>query len=83
MKNWEQIAGQWKQLTGKVKSEWGKLTDDDLTNIAGKRDQLVGKVQERYGILKEDAEKQVNQWIAKIKSPPTSDERPGSTKPSL
>jgi uncharacterized protein YjbJ (UPF0337 family) len=66
--NWEQIEGQWLQLAGKVKSQWGKLTDDDLVNVAGKKDQLIGKLQERYGILKHDAEKQVNQWIAKFMS---------------
>ena len=64
--NWTQLEGQWHQLTGQVKSTWGKLTDDDLQNVAGKKDQLVGKVQERYGVLKEDAEKQVDQWMAKV-----------------
>jgi uncharacterized protein YjbJ (UPF0337 family) len=64
--NWSQIEGQWHQVTGQVKSTWAKLTDDDLANVAGKQEQLVGKVQERYGILKEEAEKQVNEWIAKF-----------------
>jgi len=58
--NWEQVAGNWKQLKCQVKEKWGKLTDDDLDVIAGKRDQLVGKVQERYGITKEEAEKEFN-----------------------
>src|SRR5512135_3731977 len=39
--NWDQIEGNWKQFTGKVKEKWGKLTDDDLTASAGKRDQLA------------------------------------------
>jgi len=63
--NWDQAAGNWKQLTGKVKEGWGKLTDDDLTEVNGKRDQLVGRIQERYGIAKEEAEKQVKAWEAK------------------
>lgn len=70
--NWTQIAGQWHQVTGQVKSTWAKLTDDDLENIAGKKDQLVGKLQERYGVLKEEAERQVDAWIAKLG--PTRDE---------
>jgi uncharacterized protein YjbJ (UPF0337 family) len=41
---WDQIAGQWKQLKGKAKEQWGQLTDDDLDVIAGKRDQLSGKL---------------------------------------
>ena len=47
--NWDQIKGDWKQMTGKVKEKWGKLTDNELTVIAGQREQLVGVLQERYG----------------------------------
>jgi uncharacterized protein YjbJ (UPF0337 family) len=65
--NWNQIEGRWDQLAGQVKSQWGKLTDDDLKNIAGKRQQLVGKLQERYGIIKEDIEQQINHWLGTIK----------------
>ena len=45
--NWDRIEGTWKQVTGKAKEEWGKLTDDDLDVIAGRRGQLAGKLQER------------------------------------
>ncbi len=62
--NSDQLAGNWKQLTGSVKEKWGKLTDDDLTQIDGKREKFVGKVQERYGIAKEEAQKQVDAWYA-------------------
>lgn len=64
--NWNQIEGQWHQLTGQAKSRWAKLTDDDLKNVAGKKEQLIGKLQEHYGILKDDAEKQIDQWIQKL-----------------
>ena len=60
--NWDRIEGNWKRLKGKVRVQWGKLTNDQLDVIAGKRDQLVGKVQEQYGIGKEEAEKQVDQF---------------------
>ncbi|KXF77038.1 hypothetical protein ATN84_10615 [Paramesorhizobium deserti] len=60
--NWDQIAGQWKQVKGKVREQWGDLTDDDLDRIAGNRDQLVGQLQERYGIAKEEARRQVDEW---------------------
>ncbi len=70
--NWTQIEGQWHQMTGAAKSKWAKLTDDDLKNVAGKRDQLVGKIEQHYGILKEDAEKQIDEWIAKL----TPDHKP-------
>jgi uncharacterized protein YjbJ (UPF0337 family) len=60
--NWDRIKGDWKQVTGRVKEQWGKLTDDDLDVVAGRRDQLAGKIQERYGIAKDDAEKQLAAW---------------------
>jgi uncharacterized protein YjbJ (UPF0337 family) len=60
--NWDRIQGNWKQLTGKVKEQWGKLTDDDLDRIAGKRDQLAGKLQESYGITKDEAERQIESF---------------------
>jgi len=60
--NWEQVQGKWKQMTGEVKTRWGKLTDDDLTTIGGQKDKLVGVIQERYGIAKEQALKQVDDW---------------------
>jgi uncharacterized protein YjbJ (UPF0337 family) len=63
--NWDQIAGDWKQFKGKVKEQWGKLSDDDLSRIEGKRDQLVGSIQQRYGIAKDEAERQVNDWEAR------------------
>ena len=63
--NWDRIEGNWKQFKGRVKEQWGKLTDDEIDVIGGKRDQLVGKIQSRYGISKEDAEAQVGTWEQK------------------
>jgi uncharacterized protein YjbJ (UPF0337 family) len=63
--NWDTVKGNWKQMTGKIKEEWGDLTDDDLTEAAGERDQLVGKIQSKYGIAKEDAERQVDSFMSK------------------
>ncbi|HEV2696949.1 MAG TPA: CsbD family protein [Terriglobales bacterium] len=60
--NWDELEGKWKQVTGSVRSRWGKLTDDDVHLIGGKKDQLIGKVQERYGIQKDEAERQVDDW---------------------
>ena len=60
--NQEQASGNWKIFKGKIKEQWGKLTDDDLKVLEGSRDQLVGSVQKRYGIAKEEAERQVNEF---------------------
>ena len=56
------VEGNWKQMKGRVKERWGKLTDDDLTAIAGRRDQLEGMIQERYGYAKERARNEIEDW---------------------
>lgn len=60
--NHDRIEGRWKQLKGKVKEQWGKLTDDQIDVISGQRDQLVGKIQEAYGISKDEAEQQIQSF---------------------
>ena len=55
--DWNRVEGNWKQFTGKVKEQWGQLTDDDLKVINGRRDQLEGKLQERYGYNKDQTAK--------------------------
>ena len=63
--NWDRIEGNWKQMSGKVKEQWGKLTDDDLTKVAGKREQLEGIIQERYGVGKDAAKKQIDDFLGR------------------
>jgi uncharacterized protein YjbJ (UPF0337 family) len=64
--NWDRIEGNWKQLKGKVRETWGRLTDDELEKIAGKRDKLVGSLQNSYGIAKDEAEKQITDFETKV-----------------
>jgi uncharacterized protein YjbJ (UPF0337 family) len=67
--NWDQVKGNWKQFAGKVKAKWGKLTDDDLTVVAGKRDEFLGKIQERYGFAKDQAEREVDDFLRTLDKP--------------
>ena len=60
--NEDRIKGNWKQFTGKVQEQWGKLTNDDMDVIAGKKDQFLGKLQERHGLAKDAAEVQLSDW---------------------
>lgn len=60
-RNWT-LEGKWDQFKGKVKEQWGRLTDDDLDVIRGKRDQLAGRIKERYGYTREQAEREVDDW---------------------
>lgn len=61
--NLDQIQGNWKQLKGRARQQWGELTDDDMDRIAGNSEELVGCVQERYGKSREDAEREVRDWF--------------------
>jgi uncharacterized protein YjbJ (UPF0337 family) len=71
--NWDIVKGDWKQIKGKVKEAWGKLTDQDLDVIAGKREQLVGLIQKHYGLARDEAERQVERFERSHGSGPTSD----------
>jgi len=60
--NRDEVKGNWKQFKGQVKQQWGKLTDDDLTQINGKREELVGRLQAHYGYEKDQAEKELDRF---------------------
>ncbi|HJW27284.1 MAG TPA: CsbD family protein [Rhodocyclaceae bacterium] len=64
--NWDRIKGDWKQFKGRVKEQWGNLTDDHLDQIEGQREQLVGKIQQQYGISRDEAERQVRDWETRL-----------------
>jgi len=69
--NWDIVEGNWKQFKGKVKAQWGKLTDDHLDVISGKREHLAGSIQEAYGVSKDEAEAQIKKFEAgNTDSPP-------------
>jgi len=61
--NWEQIEGNWKQYKGKIQTQWGQLTNNDVDVIAGKRTELIGLLQTRYGHDKAKAEHEIDSWV--------------------
>jgi len=63
--NWDQIKGNWKEMKGNARRHWGELTDDDVEQAAGDREVLEGKIQQRYGKTKEEAQKEVDSWMAR------------------
>jgi uncharacterized protein YjbJ (UPF0337 family) len=64
--NWDRLKGNWKQLKGKARLQWGKISDDEFYQIDGRREILAGKIQERYGKSREQAEWEVDRWINSI-----------------
>lgn len=61
--DWDRVEGNWKQFTGRVKQQWGKLTDDELVQVNGSRDELEGIIQARYGYAKDQARREVDDWL--------------------
>ena len=57
------LKGQWNQLKGHLRKQWGRLTDDDIDQIKGQRDILVGKLQEYYGKDREQNERELDRWL--------------------
>lgn len=56
------VKGNFTQLKGKIKEQWGKLTDDEIDQLEGKSEILAGKLQERYGYNQEQAEREVREF---------------------
>jgi uncharacterized protein YjbJ (UPF0337 family) len=63
------LTGKWHELKGKVRTQWGKLTDDDMTKLSGKTEELTGILQQRYGYGKAQAEHEINKWLNNQKKP--------------
>jgi uncharacterized protein YjbJ (UPF0337 family) len=61
--NRDRLEGKWKQVSGSVREQWGRLTDDRLSVVAGKHNQVAGRIQERYGIYKEESERQLREFL--------------------
>jgi uncharacterized protein YjbJ (UPF0337 family) len=64
------LQGKWHELQGRVRQQWGKLTDDDFTRLSGKTEELAGVLQQRYGYGKAQAENEINNWL--LKQDPTA-----------
>ena len=75
--NWDRIEGNWKQFSGKVQQQWGKLTNDDLDVIDGRREELSGRLQKVYGVSKDEADRQITSFADTL-----GDDRATTRKPS-
>lgn len=66
MSNWEQVSGSWKEFKGSVQQRWGELTGDEVDEINGDRERLEGKLQKKYGMAKDEARREIDDWIKDI-----------------
>jgi len=62
------LEGNWKQLKGEVRKQWGKLTDDDVSQVQGSAEKLIGAVQERYGKAHSEAADEVSNFLERMEN---------------
>lgn len=62
--NWDVVEGSWKEMKGKVRERWGRLTNDEIETIAGRRDQLAGTIQRVYGKTKEEVSREIDDFCS-------------------
>lgn len=65
--NWDRIQIDWMMFKDKVRDNWIKLTDEDVTRIGGRRDELIGRLQARYGFAKGEAAREAEAWMRSLK----------------
>jgi uncharacterized protein YjbJ (UPF0337 family) len=61
--NWDQIQHDWMQFKSNVRTNWVKLTDEDLTRVGGRREELAKRLQARYGFARAEAEREIDAWM--------------------
>jgi len=67
--NEDVLKGKWKEIKGSVKENWGKFTDDDITEIEGKQEKLLGLLQKTYGYSKEKADEEYKHFMSRYEEP--------------
>lgn len=59
------IQGNWKEVKGKLKQQWGNLTDDEIAKMNGTRQELQGLLQKKYGYQKDKVEQEIDNFLKK------------------
>jgi uncharacterized protein YjbJ (UPF0337 family) len=57
------VKGHWNEIKGKLKQQWGKLTDDQIDQMEGSYDELEGILQKNYGYQKDQVKKEIDSFI--------------------
>ncbi len=59
------FKGHWHEIKGKLKEQWGKLTDDEITQINGSYEKFEGILQKKYGYQKDQSQKEIQTFLDK------------------
>ena len=66
MLNEDTMKGKWNEIKGEIKTQWGKMTDDELEKSSGNITSIAGLIQQRYGAKKEEVQEKLNGILAKF-----------------
>ncbi|MFU8797632.1 MAG: CsbD family protein [Gammaproteobacteria bacterium] len=61
------VQGSWDEIKGKIKKQWGKLTDDEILKMEGRYDELSGCLQRHYGYKESQARDEIAEFLRKNK----------------
>lgn len=64
--NLDTLKGSWREMTGKIKQKWAKLTDDDLKGVEGNVDEIKGRLRKVYGYSKEKAHQEFEDFRSSL-----------------
>jgi uncharacterized protein YjbJ (UPF0337 family) len=70
--NWSRIESGWKQYKVDAKTQWSRLSNQQIESTLGKREQLAISVQQAYALSKEEAERQISAWQSRQGKKPAS-----------
>lgn len=57
------IKSHWREIKGKIKQQWNKLTDEDVASMKGSFEELTAKLQKTYGYPKEEAKREILRFL--------------------
>jgi len=59
-----QDEGTWDRLRGKIREQWGDLTDDEVDQARGNFEQFAGRVKQTTGETAETIQEKFREWTS-------------------
>jgi len=59
----DQFSKRWIEIRGRVKDNWGRLTDRELDQVRGNAKLLIGMIQEKYDEPRKVVEIQLSRFV--------------------
>jgi hypothetical protein len=67
--NWTEVQDNWAAMCLLLRTQWPRLSDQDLDGVRGSREGLAGALARRYGFGPDDAERAICQFEKDVRFP--------------